>query len=75
MPLRRKDVAVGAGLTRSPLAMGILVESIQQEFGVHDSALGLLTGLAYAVFYGVPAIPFGCYADRVRSEKLYRLLR
>ena len=44
--------------------MGILVEPIKQEFGVSDTAMGLLTGLAFAVFYSALAIPFGRYADR-----------
>ncbi len=44
--------------------MGILVQPIKQEFGVSDTAMGLLTGLAFAVFYSALAIPFGRYADR-----------
>ena len=48
--------------------MGILVEPIKQEFGVSDTAMGLLTGLAFALFYGVLAIPFGRYADRANRR-------
>ncbi|WP_036773714.1 spinster family MFS transporter [Polaromonas glacialis] len=44
--------------------MGILVQPIKQEFGVSDTAMGVLTGLAFAVFYSALAIPFGRYADR-----------
>ena len=48
--------------------MGILVQPIKQEFGVSDTAMGLLTGLAFAAFYGVLAIPFGRYADRANRR-------
>ncbi len=48
--------------------MGILVQPIKQEFGVSDTAMGVLTGLAFALFYGVLAIPFGRYADRANRR-------
>ncbi|MGH8845708.1 MAG: spinster family MFS transporter, partial [Polaromonas sp.] len=48
--------------------MGILVQPIKQEFGVSDTALGVLTGLAFALFYGVLAIPFGRYADHANRR-------
>ncbi len=44
--------------------MDILVQPIKQEFGVSDTAMGLLTGLAFAVFYSALAIPLGRYAGR-----------
>ena len=44
--------------------MGILVQPIKQEFGVSDTAMGVLTGLTFALFYSALAIPFGRYADR-----------
>ncbi len=48
--------------------LGILVEPIKQEFGVSDTALGLLTGLAFALLYSLLAIPFGRYADRANRR-------
>ena len=48
--------------------MGILVQPIKQEFGVSDTAMGVLTGLAFAVFYSALAIPFGRYADRANRR-------
>ena len=48
--------------------MGILVQPIKQEFGVSDTAMGLLTGLAFALFYSALAIPFGRYADRANRR-------
>lgn len=44
--------------------MGILVQPIKQEFGVSDTAIGVLTGLAFSLLYSVLAVPFGRYADR-----------
>jgi MFS family permease len=44
--------------------MGILMHPIQQEFHASDTSMGLLGGLAFALFYSVLAIPFGRYADR-----------
>ena len=48
--------------------MGILVQPIKQEFGVSDTAMGVLTGLAFAVFYSALAIPFGRHADRTNRR-------
>ncbi|WP_029527795.1 spinster family MFS transporter [Polaromonas glacialis] len=48
--------------------MGILVQPIKQEFGVSDTAMGVLTGLAFSLFYSVLAIPFGRYADRANRR-------
>lgn len=48
--------------------MGILVQPIKQEFGVSDTAMGLLTGLAFALLYSALAIPFGRYADRANRR-------
>ena len=44
--------------------MGLLVRPIKQKFGMSDTAMGLLTGLAFAVFCSALVIAFGRYADR-----------
>lgn len=44
--------------------MGILMEPIKREFDVSDTAMGLLSGLTFAVFYSALAIPFSRYADK-----------
>jgi len=46
----------------------ILVEPIKQEFGASDTAMGLLTGVAFAVFYVTLSIPIARLADR-RSRR------
>jgi MFS family permease len=48
--------------------MGILMQPIKQEFQVSDTAMGMLGGLAFALFYSVLAIPFGRYADRANRR-------
>jgi MFS family permease len=45
-------------------ALGILVQPIKEELGISDTAMGLLTGLAFAVFYSVMGIPIARLADR-----------
>lgn len=50
--------------------MGVLIQPVQAEFGISDGAMGLLTGLAFALFYSVLAIPFGRYADRSNRRNL-----
>ncbi|MEO1321955.1 MAG: MFS transporter [Pseudomonadota bacterium] len=42
----------------------ILVEPIKAELGISDSAIGLLTGFAFAVFYATFGIPIAMWADR-----------
>jgi predicted MFS family arabinose efflux permease len=44
--------------------LSLLLEPIRQEFGVSDSQLGLLSGLAFAAFYSTLAIPIAVLADR-----------
>lgn len=53
--------------------LGILVEPIKQDLGVSDTYMGLLTGLAFAVFYTVMGIPIARYADRANRRNLVAL--
>jgi predicted MFS family arabinose efflux permease len=48
----------------------ILLPAIKAEFGVSDAALGLLTGLTFAIFYGGFGIPLGYVADRANRRHL-----
>jgi predicted MFS family arabinose efflux permease len=43
--------------------IGFLVGPIKQELGVSDTKMGLLQGLAFAVFYTVLGLPIGRLAD------------
>jgi MFS family permease len=44
--------------------MSVLIEPVKQEFGASDTEMGLLTGLAFAIFYAVPGLPVARLADR-----------
>jgi MFS family permease len=45
-------------------ALGILVQPIKTELQISDTAMGLLTGLAFSVFYSVMGVPIARLADR-----------
>lgn len=48
--------------------IGILLQPIKTEFGASDTAMGLLSGLAFALFYSVLSVPFARYADRANRR-------
>jgi MFS family permease len=48
--------------------LSILLEPIKQDLGVSDTAMGFLTGIAFALFYTVAGIPIARLADR-RSRR------
>lgn len=50
--------------------VAILIEPIKREFGVSDTLVGLLTGLAFAVLYAGLAIPVGALADRSNRRNI-----
>lgn len=46
------------------MALALLLPYIKEDLQLRDSQLGLLTGLAFSLFYAVCAIPIGWWADR-----------
>ena len=50
--------------------LGILAKPIQDDLGVTDGQLGLLTGFYFALFYCFLAIPVGWLADRTNRSKV-----
>jgi predicted MFS family arabinose efflux permease len=46
------------------MALAALAPSIQRELNLSDSQVGLLTGLAFSLFYAVCGIPIARWADR-----------
>lgn len=44
--------------------VAVLIEPIKHEFGVSDTMMGLLTGLAFGLFYALLGLPVGRLADR-----------
>jgi MFS family permease len=53
--------------------LGILLEPIKLEFGVSDTALGLLGGIAFAAFYSTFGIPIALWADRSNRRNILAL--
>ncbi|RJG19001.1 spinster family MFS transporter [Massilia cavernae] len=53
--------------------MGVLIEPVKREFQVSDTAMGLLTGLAFALFYSTLAVPMGRLADRSNRRNMVAL--
>ena len=49
--------------------VNILAEPIRLELGLSDTQIGLMTGLAFALFYTVLGIPIARYADRPSSSR------
>jgi MFS family permease len=45
------------------LAISVLVEPIKQDLGLSDIQIGLVQGLAFAVFYAIMGLPLGRIAD------------
>ena len=45
-----------------------LIEPIKHEFGLSDSEVGLMTGVAVALFYVTLSLPLGLLADRVNRK-------
>jgi MFS family permease len=46
------------------LALGLFMQDIKADLALSDTQLGLLTGLAFALFYSVMGIPIARWADR-----------
>jgi len=46
------------------IIIALLVEPIKHDLGVSDFGIGMLQGLAFAVFYALVGIPIGRWADR-----------
>jgi predicted MFS family arabinose efflux permease len=44
--------------------LSILLQPIKEEFELNDTQLGLLGGVAFAIFYATLGIPIGRFADR-----------
>jgi predicted MFS family arabinose efflux permease len=53
--------------------LNILIEPIKQDLGVSDTAMGVLTGAAFAVFYVVAGIPIARWTDRGNRRDIIAL--
>ena len=52
------------------LVLSILIEDIKHDFGLNDSQLGLLTGVAFSLFYVLFGFPFARLADRSTRKNI-----
>lgn len=50
--------------------LAVMIEPIKREFGASDSAMGLISGLAFAAVYAVLGLPAGRLADRLPRTRL-----
>ena len=50
--------------------VAILLQSIKLDMGLSDTQLGLLSGLAFAIFYATLGIPIAYLADRISRKKI-----
>lgn len=55
---------VNAANLMDRLVLSVLLQDIKMELGLSDTQLGLLTGLAFAIFYAGVGIPLARWADR-----------
>jgi len=46
------------------LALGLVLQDIKVDLSLSDSQLGLLSGIAFALFYSIMGIPIARWADR-----------
>ncbi|MCC7258130.1 MAG: MFS transporter [Gammaproteobacteria bacterium] len=52
------------------IIVGLLTPAIQQDLGLSDSEMGVIQGLAFAVFYTLFGLPIGWAADRLNRKWL-----
>ncbi|UCE86001.1 MAG: MFS transporter [Deltaproteobacteria bacterium] len=53
--------------------LAVFIGPIKQEFGVSDTAMGLLVGFAFALFYTFAGIPIARWADRGNRRSIIAL--
>jgi len=53
--------------------VSILMEDISAEFNLNDTQLGLLSGLAFALLYGILGVPVARLADKYNRMKIITL--
>jgi MFS family permease len=50
--------------------LAVMIEPIKAEFGVGDTAMGLISGLAFAAVYALMGLPAGRLVDRMPRTRL-----
>lgn len=55
------------------LAFGLLLQDIKIDLGLTDTQLGLITGIAFALFYSAMGLPIARWADRANRVVIIAL--
>lgn len=55
------------------LALGLVLQDIKASYHLHDWQLGMLSGIAFAVFYSLMGIPIARWADRGNRRTIISL--
>jgi MFS family permease len=55
------------------ILVGLMLEPIKLEFGLSDTQLGFLTGMAFALFYATLGLPIARWADRGNRVRITSL--
>lgn len=55
------------------LALGLVLQDIKADLHLSDLQLGLLTGLAFALFYSIMGVPIAWWADRGNRARIIAL--
>lgn len=50
--------------------MGVVLEPVKKEFGLADTQLGLISGLAFGAAYSLTVIPMGMLVDRFNRRNI-----
>ncbi|WP_181157355.1 spinster family MFS transporter [Pseudomonas poae] len=53
--------------------LAVMIEPLKAEFGVGDTAIGLISGLAFAAVYALMGLPAGRLVDRLPRTRLLAL--
>ena len=52
------------------MSLAVLIEPIKRDLSLSDTQVGLVTGLAFSLFYAILGIPMGRLADRTNKGRL-----
>lgn len=64
-------LAVILALTQTDgVVLGLVLQQVKVDLGLSDTALGLLSGIAFALFYAVMGIPIARWADRGNRARI-----
>lgn len=63
-------VVTYAGSFMGRQIMSVMIEPIKQEFQVSDAAMGLISGLAFAIVYAFLGLPAGRLSDRYTRTRV-----